>query len=205
MHDRRVVDDDRQQLPVEEGGDLAGEPDHREQVDPVHRRRAIENLLTHGQDVGERRAGLDPVGQHHDPGVVGAEADLVLGENHPARELAAQRPLVERCREARQQHARQADGDGGTDAEVPGAADDLARLPLPHVDLAELQLVGIRVLVGGDDLADPQEREVVPFVGDADVDHALDLERRDVEPASDLVRGRVDADVLAQPGERRSH
>ena len=99
----------------------------------------------------------------------------------------------------------QTDRDGGADAEVPGAADDLARLALPHVDLAELELVGVRVLLGRDDLADAQVREVVAHVGDADVDHAVDLERRDGEPAGDLVRGRVDADVLAQPGERDSH
>ena len=98
-----------------------------------------------------------------------------------------------------QEHAREPDRDGGADAEVPGAADDLPRLALPHVDLAELELVGVRVLVGGDHPADPQVREVVALVGDADVDHAVDLERRDREPPRDLVRVGVDADVLAQP------
>ena len=93
------------------------------------------------------------------------------------------------------------DRDGGADPEVPGAADDLARLALPHVDLAELELVGVRVLVGGDDRADAQEREVVARVGDPDVDDTVDLERRDGETARDLLRRRVDADVLAQPGE----
>ena len=159
----------------------------------------------HRQHVGERRPRLDPVGEDHDPGVVGAEADLVLGEDHPARQLAAQRALVERAREARQEHAREADRDGGADAEVPGAADDLPRLALPHVDLAELELVGVRVLVGGDHLADAQVGEVVALVGDADVDHPLDLERGDREPPRDLVRVGVDADVVAQPGEWRSH
>ena len=205
MQDRGVDDVDRNELPVEERGHLAGETDHREQVDPVHRRRRVEHLLAHRQHVGERRSRLDPVREHHDPGVIGAEPDLVLGQDHPARELAAERPLVERRREARQEDAGKPDRDRRADAEVPGAADDLTRLTLPHVDLAELELVGVRVLVGDDDLADPQEREVVARVLDADVDHALDLERRDVELPRDLVRRRVDVHVLAQPGERRAH
>ena len=149
--------------------------------------------------------GLDPVREHHDPGVIGAEPDLVLGQDHPARELAAERPLIERCREARQEDAGKPDCNRRTDTEVPGATDDLTRLALPHVDLAELELVGVRMLVSDDDLADPQEREVVARVLDADVDHTLDLERRDVEPPRDLVRRRIDGHVLAQPGERRAH
>ena len=52
------------QLPVEERRDLAREPDHREQVDAVHRRRHVEHLLAHRQHVGQRRAGLDPVREH---------------------------------------------------------------------------------------------------------------------------------------------
>jgi hypothetical protein len=108
--------------------------------------------------------------------VVGPKPDLVLGQNHPARELAPEGPLVEGRREARQQDTGKPDRDRRTDAEVPRAADDLARLPLPHVDLAELELVRIRVLVGDDDLADAQVREVVARVLDAHIDHALDLE-----------------------------
>ena len=88
MEDRRILHVDGLQLTVEQRRDLTREPDHREQIDAVHRRRHVEHLLVHRQDVGQRRARLDPVGQQHDPGVVGAEADLILGEDHPARELA---------------------------------------------------------------------------------------------------------------------
>ncbi len=106
MHDRRVVDRDRDQLAVEERRHLAGEADHRQQVDAVQRRGDVEDLLVHGQDVRERRPRLDAVGQDHDPGVVGAEADLVLREDHPSRHLAPQRPLVERGWEPGQQNTR---------------------------------------------------------------------------------------------------
>ena len=168
MHDRRVGHLDRQQLAVEQRRHLTGEADHREQVGTVHRRSHVEHLLAQRQHVGQRRPRLDAVRQHHDAGMVRAEPDLVLGKDHPARYLSPQRPLVERRREAGQQDAGQAHGDGCADTEVPRAAHDLAWLALPHVDLAELELVGVRVLVGRDDLADPQIREVVAHVGDAD-------------------------------------
>ena len=75
-------------------------PYHREQVGSVHRRGRLEHLIDDRQDVDERRPGLEPVREQHDPGVVGAEADLVLGEDHPARYLAAELPLLERPGEA---------------------------------------------------------------------------------------------------------
>ena len=108
--------------------DLARDPDHREQVGAVHRRRHVEHLVDERQHVGERRPRLEPVGQQHDPVVVGAEADLVLGEDHPARHLAAQRPLLERPGEAGQERAGEADRDRRAGAEVPRAADDLLRV-----------------------------------------------------------------------------
>ena len=47
---------------------------------------------------------------------------------------------------ARQRRAGERDGHGRAGAEVPGAADDLARLALADVDPAELEPVGVRVL-----------------------------------------------------------
>jgi hypothetical protein len=48
-----------------------------------------EHFVGQRQDVCQRRPGLDAVWEHHDPGVVRAEADLVLGEDHPVAQLAA--------------------------------------------------------------------------------------------------------------------
>ena len=111
----------------------------------------------------------------HDPRVVGPELELALGEDHPVGDDAPQRrPL--------QLHARpgstapgQRDGDRGAGAEVPGAADDLARLRLADVDLAELQAVGVRVLARLEHAPDAEEPEVAVRVGDAAVGDALDL------------------------------
>ena len=123
--------------------------------------------------------------------MVGAEPDLVLGEDHPARDLAAKRPLLERAREAREERAGQADRDGRARAEVPGAADDLLRVGVADVDLAELEPVGVRVRLGADDAPDDEVAEVAALVGHADLDQALDLERRDGEPPRDLARRRA--------------
>ena len=71
----------------------------------------LEHLLDERQHVGERRARLERVGEQHDPGVVGAEVDLVLGEDHPLGDLAAQLSALER-EPARQRRARQRDRDG---------------------------------------------------------------------------------------------
>ena len=135
----------RVQLASEQRRDLARETDHREQVDAIHRRRHVEHLVADRQHVDERRPGLGAVGQHHDPGVVVSEPDLVLGEDHPARRLAAQLALVERLVEDRQERPGERDGNGRASLEVPRAADDLAGVSLPHVDLADAQPIGVRM------------------------------------------------------------
>src|SRR5207247_5922420 len=89
--------------------------------------------------------------------------------------------------------------------EVPGAADDLSRLPLADVHLAELEPVRVRMLACLDHLADLEEAKVAVHVGHAELEHPLDLERRDRKPARELLRRRVDVDVLAQPGKRNPH
>ena len=187
LDDRRILGAGRMQLSAEQRRDLAREPDHREQVDAIHGRCHVEDLLADREHVDERRPRLDPVGQQHDPRVILPEADLVLGEDHPARRLTAQLALVEGLIEDREVRAGQRDGDRRARLEVPGTADDLSRVPLPHVDLADTQPVGVRMRPDLEDAPDEEASDVAVRVGDADVDHALDLERRDREPLSDLV------------------
>ena len=193
------------ELPSEQRRDLARQSDHGEQVDAIHGRNDVENLVADREHVDQRRPRLDPVGQQHDSRVILTEADLVLGEDHPARRLTAQLALVERLVEDREVGAGQRDRDRRARIEVPGTADDLSRVPLPHVDLADAQPVGVRMGVDLEDAPDEEAPDVPVRVGDADVDHALDLERGDREPLSDLGDRRVDGDVLAEPGERRLH
>ena len=106
--------------------------------------------------------------------MVGAEADLVLGEDHPVARLAAHLASLERD-PVRQHRAWERDGDGRADAEVPGAADDRARLPLADVDLRQLQPVGVRMLLRLEHAADAEEIDVAAVVGDARGNEALDF------------------------------
>ena len=133
-----------------------------------------------------------------------AELDLVLGQDHPVRELAANLALLE-LQPAREPRAGQRDRHGRARAEVPGAADDLARVALPHVHAAELEPVGVRVLLGLEHAPDPEEPEVAVLVGHATALDPLHLRGRDREPLRQLGQRHLQRDVLPQPGNRNTH
>ena len=135
--------------------------------------------------------------------MVCAERDLVLGEDHPVGQLAADLPLLE-LQPAGKHRPGQRDGHGRSDAEVPGAADDLSRLALPHVDPAQLQPVGVRMLRRLQHLADAEEPEVAVLVRHAATLDPFDLGRRDREPGRQLLERHLDGDVVPQPGNRDS-
>ena len=78
-------------------------------------------------------------------------------------------------------------------------------MSLTDVDLADAQAIRIRVRSRFQHASHEEATEVPVHVGHADVDHPLDLERRDREPARYLARRRIDSDVLTKPGERRAH
>ena len=193
------------ELAVEERGHFPGEPDHREQVDAVDHGRDVEHAVPDRERLEQRGAGLELVGKHDDPGVVLAQADLVLGQDHPPRVLAAQFALVEGCVQDRQQRSRKRDRDRCADLEVPGAAHDLAHVALCHIDLTDAQPVSVRVRLHREHLADEEAAEIAVEIGDADVDDALDLGGRDGQATRDLFRGGIHRHVLAQPGERGVH
>jgi hypothetical protein len=136
--------------------------------------------------------------------VVGAELELALGQDHPVGDGAAELGALEPP--AVGQHgAGQGDGDRRAGTEVPGAAHDLTRLLLAHVDAAELQAVGVRMLAGFEHAPDAVEAEVPVLVRDAAVDDALDLGDRDVHALRELLDRNVHGHVIAQPGERDTH
>ena len=75
------------------GVDLARDAVDAQAVRPVRRDLELEHVGGDRQDVGQRRAGHEVVVEHHDPVVVGADRDLVLGQDHPVptRRRAASR------------------------------------------------------------------------------------------------------------------
>ena len=187
----------RDKLQVVERRHLAGDSVDREQVGPVARRLHEQDVVDEREHITERSPRLG-VRQHHDPGVVRAERDLVLGQDHPVRELAPNLALLE-LEAVRQHGPGQRDADGRARPEVPGAADDLARLALADVDTAELQAVGVRVLLRLEHLAHAEQAEVAVAVRDAPSLDPIDLGRGDREPCCELVQWHLDRHVVAQP------
>jgi len=197
---RRVGLLERRELAVEERSHVARDAVDREQVDAVARRLEVEHLLDERQHVGERCARLERVVEHHDPVVVGAEVDLVLGEDHPLRDLAAELAAVE-GQPVRERRTGQCDGDLRAGAEVPRAADDLVRAVLADVHLRQLQTVRVRMLAGLEHVPDAEAGDV----GGAAALDPVHLGGRDRQPVCDLLGRCVDAHVLAQPAERDLH
>ena len=92
-----------------------------------------------------------------------------------------------------QPRARQRDGDGEPGRDVGRAADDRP-LAVARVDHADPQPVGVRMLLGGDDVADDEA-----LCGRrADVVNALDLDRLRREQRRDLLGVEAGIAVLAQ-------
>ena len=136
--------------------------------------------------------------------MVRAERDLVLGQDHPVGELAAHLALLE-LEAVRKTRTRQGNRDRRTGTEVPGSADDLPRVALPHVDVAELEPVGVRMLLGLEYAPDEEAGEVAVLVGDAAMDDPVDLAAREHEPPAELLERQVERDVLAEPADGDLH
>ena len=194
----------RSELEVVERGHLARDAVHRQQVGTVVERFELEHLVRERQHVAERRPGLEAVLEHHDAGVIDAELDLVLGEDHAVAHLSAYLAALEQ-EAVREHRAGQCDRNGRARAEVPRAADDLARVSLADVDVTELQPVGVRMLRRVEHTPDAEEPEVAVDVCDAPCLDPVDLAGRDDEAVGELARGDLDRDVLAQPAQRHAH
>ena len=126
-------------------------------------------------------------------------------QHHPVGGLAAQLGAPQRLRGPGQARAGQRDHDHVARVEVGGAADDLAGLGLPHVDAAQAQPVGVRVLAPLDDAPEAERAEVVALVGRAAALEALQLEPGDAEALGDLLRRGAHVDQLPQPGDGHLH
>jgi hypothetical protein len=180
--------------------DLTCDPVDRQAVGSVRRDLELERLVGDRQDIGERRAGGERVAEDHDPLVLVAQAQLVLGADHPVRLDAAQLGLAE-LRAVGHRRAGQRDRHRLAGGDVRCAADDRARLTGADVDRADLQPVGVRVLLGAQHLADDEA------VGGRHADplDPLELGPGQVEPLGELDRRQARVAVLAQPRVRNPH
>ena len=107
------------------GVHLARDAVDAEAVRPVGRDLELEHLGRDRQHAGQRLPDLQAVVLEHDRlVVVGADRQLVLGEDHPVRRDAAQLRLLE-LRAVGHDRARPRDRDGLAGRDVRRAADDL--------------------------------------------------------------------------------
>ena len=144
-------------------------------------------------------------GEQHDPGVVGAEADLVLGEDHPVRDLAAHLAALER-QPVREHRAGQRDRRpsrrrrSSTRRRRSSAARPRRRRPSSAA-------------AGRRSGASPPRapgrpgrgRGCRPASATPRRSIALDLGGRDREPRRELLQRHLDRHVLAQPGDGDAH
>ena len=173
--------------------DLAGDAPDAEAVDPVRRHLQLQHRLGDRQHLGQRRPRRRPLLQLHDPVSFAAQLQLGDREDHPFRAdppqlrfaqlLAAGHP----CPRQRHRH-------GLASGDVGGAADDRA-LAIAGVDGADPQPVGVRVLLGAEDLADDE----AVGAGRADAADPLDLGPGHHQALGQLRDPEAGVAVLAQP------
>jgi hypothetical protein len=97
---------------------------------------------------------------------------------------------------ARQDRARQGERNFIAHLVILRATDDLGRLRLAALDLADAEAVGIRVLRGLEDLGNDDVRDVHPALDDL-----LDLDTGEGEEIDEFLRGGGQFNELAEPGE----
>ncbi len=188
------------------GVDLARDAVDAQAVGPVRRDLELEDVGRDRQDPGQRRAGGevgavgDQVVEDHDPGVLGADGELVLGQDHPLGLHAAQLRLPE-LRAAGHDGAGPGDRDRLAGGDVRSAADDLGDVPVADVDAADAEAVGVGVLRVLEHLADDEELDRV----DAVVVDGLDLRAGHRQALLELARGEPGVRVAVEPFDGRAH
>ena len=130
----------------------------------------------------------------------GADAELVLGEDHPLAGDPAQLGLAE-LGAVGHDRARPRDRDRLALRDVGRAADDLRDVALPHRDRADRQPISVGMLGGGQHAADDE----VVLRADTVVQDAAELGARHLEAMGELVETERRARVLVEPLERKPH
>ena len=186
-----------------DGGHLAREAEHAEQVGAVRPGRDVEHDVADGLDQGHARARVR--GQHEDAVVVVAEAQLALAQHHARRLHAADGAQLQTGGPSRvavdERGPSGGEGDLLAGGHVGRAADHRAR-PLARLHRGQAQAVGVGMRLDGEHLGHAHERRVPIRTNGLP---ALHLGDGGGHAARELRRFEVDLDVVAQPGEGQFH
>ncbi|GJE72844.1 hypothetical protein CHKEEEPN_4405 [Methylorubrum podarium] len=182
------------------GGEIAGDAVDRGAVRAVRRQVDLDHRIVEPGPEGVGGADGCVGGQIEDAVVVLAEAQLRPGAEHAAALDPADRAHREGDVLARHVGARRREDREHAGPRVRRAAHDLERLPVPGIDLADPQAVGVGVLLGGDHPRDDVGTKRGGLVLDA-----FDFEADPRQRFRDRVEGCLGVEVVLEPGEGEFH
>ena len=184
-------------------GEIARDAAHAGAVRPVRRQLHLEHRIgeTHHLDVALADVARHVGGQLDDAGGFRGKLQLRRRAHHAVRHDAAHRLFLQRdlrpgnVGAERREHADEAR------TRVRRAAHHLEqRRALLHLDLDDLQLVGVGMLAGLDDARNAERAELVGGIVDA-----LDLQADRRQARRDLIDRRLGLEVILEPGQREFH
>ena len=181
------------------GGKIAGDAAHAEAIGPVRRDGDFDHCIVEAERGGRRAADLGVGRKLDDTGVLVGQLELALRQQHAVGLDAPNLRLGERQVDAgnvaadRREHAFQ------PGARVRRSAHDLQTLGA-GIDLAHLELIGVRVLRRAQHLRHRERRE-----RGRGVEHLLDLEPDAGERLGDLVHLCHGVEMLLEPAKREFH
>ena len=168
-------------------------------VRAVRRDGDLDYRIVDAQRLRRRRADRRVLRQFDDAFVVVGDHQLALGAHHARRFHTTHLRHLEVQTGTRHMGARRRENAHQTGAGVGRAADHL-HLAVLRFHPADLQLVGVRVLLRGDD---SRHREVAQLR--AGILHLLDLQADGVQRLDDFLQGGVRIEIFLQPPERELH
>ena len=179
--------------------EIAGNAANAEAVGPVGGDGDIDHRVGAAAIIGERHADRSVLGQLDDAIVLVGKPELALRAHHAAALYAANGADLEHVTGGRNDDAGQREHALEAGACVGGATHHLHR-PLAGIDRQQLQLVGVGVLVGGDDLGDDERLERRRRIG-----NVLHLEAHHGERLDDFVERGFRFEMVFQPAESELH
>jgi hypothetical protein len=180
--------------------DLARDAVEAQAVGAVGRDLELEHLGGDREHIDERRARRELLVEDHDARVLGADPELVLGQDHPVGLDAAQLGHAE-LGAVGHDGAGPRHGHGLAGGDVGRAAHDLLGPVVADVDQAHAEPVGVGVAAGLEHLADDEALERV----DAVVMDGLDLRAGHRQALLERADRQPRVGVLLEPFERDAH
>ena len=174
-------------------GEIAGDAAHAEAIRPVRRDGDVEHHVVQAERRGSGTADLGFGRKLDDAGMLVGELQLALREQHAARFDAADLRLGQGHVDAGHIGADRCEDALEAGACVGRAAHDLQPLAA-GIDLADLELVRVRMLLARQHLRDA---EVLERIGG--IEHFLDLEPDAGQRVGDLSDARLGVEMLLEP------